>query len=396
MTALGEVFRPLAEFLQSAGYPDDLVRTDYPVWGPTGIARFDVAAFGRSVPKDMSTLTVLGQELHGADRGAVLSSARDAGAPVALISAEGLLAIWSIRAAPEAPERIRVEPERDASDLGVRFRDFLGPDAMLAAKTAGRQLTLFPVDVAVLARAREHAAQRLSDRVTRAMTNLLVGDQTRRGYRLATRTLMGALAALMIRDKDHLDIGGVELFDAAKAKFPSYFAWGDHETRDHFDVEGVLDELGEGVDFENLDPLVVGRLYEEVLVRPENRAAAGIYYTPLALAGRLLATVPFELLAPDRRRIFDPTCGSGSLLLAAYERLDDLLPAIWDGHERHNYLVSHIGGADHDDFAVELARLSLLLRALPVGDSWRLSQWDALSDPLPVAERPTVVVGNPP
>jgi len=396
MALLGEHLRPMAEFLESAGYTDDLVRNDYPVWGQSGISRFNVAAFGRSIPKDMSTLTVLGRVVIEADREPVLSSARDAGAPVALLSIDGLLEIWSIRAAPEEPQRIQVEREEDARRLGERFRDLLGPEALLAAKTTGRQLTLFPIDVAVLARAREHVAQRLSDRMAQAMTQLLTGDQTTRGYRLATRTVMGALAALMIRDKDHLEVHGAELFDAAKAKFPSYFAWWDHETRHALDVESALQEIGEGVDFENLDPFVVGRLYEEVLVRPENRAKAGIYYTPLALAKRLLATIPLELLPPERRHVFDPTCGSGSLLLAAYERLDELLPQRWNGDERHRYLVSHLAGADRDDFAVELARLSLLLRALPVGDSWELSQWDALLDELPTTQRPSVVVGNPP
>src|SRR5664280_3513561 len=92
----------------------------------------------------------------------------------------------------------------------------------------------------------------------------------------------------------------------------------------------------------------------------------------------------------DSLRILDPACGSGSFLLGAYQNLldwhlkwytennpekhaRDKKPALYQGHggvwylttaERKRILLNNIYGVDIDSQAVEVTKLSLLLKVL--------------------------------
>jgi len=149
--------------------------------------------------------------------------------------------------------------------------------------------------------------------------------------------------------------------------------------------------------------------------KPEVKKAGGVYYTPTYIVdyivrqtvGRLVgqvANLPNKQVAnlPHRLRILDPACGSGSFLLGAYQFLLDFYlqaytahdpekhargkrPAIYqapsptpppsDGGgqgggwrltaaEKKRILLDHIYGVDVDRQAVEVTRLSLLLKVL--------------------------------
>ena len=72
----------------------------------------------------------------------------------------------------------------------------------------------------------------------------------------------------------------------------------------------------------------------------------------------------------------DGTCGSGSLLLSACKRLEDLASYEKTEFDRHDYLTRMIEGYDIDKFASEVARLSLLLYSLPYGNKWDIHAGD--------------------
>ncbi len=157
---------------------------------------------------------------------------------------------------------------------------------------------------------------------------------------------------------------------------------------------------------------ILGQVYEQFLGKvirltgksakvedkPEVKKAGGVYYTPTYIVDYIVRQTVGKLLeghAPDptgpasRLRILDPACGSGSFLLGAYDYLLDwhlrgylAAPSKWskgrgktlhqtaggDYHltlaERKRILLDNLYGVDIDPQAVEVTKLSLLLKVL--------------------------------
>ncbi len=132
--------------------------------------------------------------------------------------------------------------------------------------------------------------------------------------------------------------------------------------------------------------------------KPEVRKAGGVYYTPTSIVDYIVKHTVGKLLSGKnvgphgcvtRLRILDPACGSGSFLLGAYQYLLDWhfeqysrQPAKWSKgrhpaifqdrrgqwrlttSERKRILLNNIYGVDVDSQAVEVTKLSLLLKVL--------------------------------
>ena len=173
-------------------------------------------------------------------------------------------------------------------------------------------------------------------------------------------------------------------------------------------------------EFSVLPADILGQIYERFLgktitidrqrlkieQKPEVKKAGGVYYTPTyivnyivskTIAPLLEGTSPAQALGQDRRvknarpfRILDPACGSGSFLIQAYQFLLDWYRDAYvsDGPEKYakgrnsvlhmsprgdwqltiahkkTILLTHIFGVDIDPQAVEVTKLSLLLKVL--------------------------------
>lgn len=388
----------LMQFLRASGYDDTLVKTDFPLPISGGLRRMDVVAFGRPAPLDMTTATVAGEVLgpDGIRREEVLDGARSLAAPLAVIDSTAVLELWRVGPASDADTRLG--EGSDPAELAGRFSQISEPGALLAAKN-GRQLTLFPVDASLLARARRGSSNVLSGLIEEAMLSLVGGrkELSTAEWQEVVRLVVQALAALVVRDKFELPGTGAAVLDAAAFKFPGFFL---HQSELPADKLALISQtirtLENGVNYRALDSAVVSRVYEDTVVSTAARAKQGIYYTPPELAERILANVPFEEIDPDRRVVLDPACGSGTLLLAAHDRLSRLLPAEADPDHRQEYLRAHLIGSDSDPFAAEIAKLSLLLHSLPFGNHWHVDTRDALAPTDGSAPKASVVVSNPP
>lgn len=135
----------------------------------------------------------------------------------------------------------------------------------------------------------------------------------------------------------------------------------------------------------------------KVEVKPEVRKAGGVYYTPKYIVeyivkntvGELLKDRTPETLRTIPLRVLDPACGSGSFLIGAYQYLLDWYldwytnqdPQRWSRgkspalveilggwqltmEKRKQILLDHIYGVDIDSQAVEVTKLSLLLKVV--------------------------------
>jgi len=102
-------------------------------------------------------------------------------------------------------------------------------------------------------------------------------------------------------------------------------------------------------DFAHLPQDVVGAVFER-LIPPEDRHALGQYFTPEPLVDLI---VTFCVRNPDDA-VLDPTCGTGTFLIRAYDRLRTRL-----GVHDHSRLLSQLWGVDIAPFPAELATINL-------------------------------------
>lgn len=160
-------------------------------------------------------------------------------------------------------------------------------------------------------------------------------------------------------------------------------------------------------EFSVLPADILGQVYEQFLGKvierkPGHRAtvtekeevkkAGGVYYTPTYIVDYIVKHTVGKLLEGKtpkqaaKLRILDPACGSGSFLIAAYQYLLDWYRDryVADGAETHTkelyqgkggawklataerkrILLNNVYGVDIDSQAVEVTKLSLLLKVL--------------------------------
>jgi predicted type IV restriction endonuclease len=177
-------------------------------------------------------------------------------------------------------------------------------------------------------------------------------------------------------------------------------------------------------EFSVLSADILGQVYEKFLgkvirltpghqakieEKPEVRKAGGVYYTPVYIVDYIVKNTVGKLVEGKKAgpgggvshlRILDPACGSGSFLIGAYQFLLDWhrnehmkndpgkwskgkTPRIYQSHkgewrltteERKRILLNNIYGVDIDHQAVEVTKLSLLLKVLEGEDEQSISR----------------------
>ena len=186
-------------------------------------------------------------------------------------------------------------------------------------------------------------------------------------------------------------------------------------------------------EFSVLPADILGHIYEQFLGKvirltaghhakvedkPEVKKAGGVYYTPTYIVDYIVKNTVGKLLegkTPNqvaKLRVLDPACGSGSFLLGAYQYLLDWHQEWYSKHdpekhakgrspkvylgpgsewrlttaEKKRILLNNIYGVDIDTQAVEVTKLSLLLKVLEgenaetLGKSIKLFHERALPD----------------
>ena len=164
-------------------------------------------------------------------------------------------------------------------------------------------------------------------------------------------------------------------------------------------------------EFSVLSPDILGQVYEQFLgqvirltsggrakveEKPEVKKAGGVYYTPTFIVDHIVEHSVGRLVdgkkpnVVSKLKILDPACGSGSFLIAVYQYLLDWHleyyveadpakhargrpPRVYQAssgdwnlttNERKRILLGNIFGVDIDAQAVEVTKLSLLLKVL--------------------------------
>ena len=152
------------------------------------------------------------------------------------------------------------------------------------------------------------------------------------------------------------------------------------------------------INFCNLSVEVLAYIYENTLVDAVSRKEMSIYSTPHSIARYIVHHLPFEKININLRRVVEPFAGHGIFLVAALQRLRDLLPSDIDVTERHRYFVRMLQGFERDAFALEVATLCLMLADFPNPNGWQLYQEDVFATQKfeSVMRTARVVLCNPP
>ncbi len=122
------------------------------------------------------------------------------------------------------------------------------------------------------------------------------------------------------------------------------------------DLVGVLNTR----DFAHLPQDVVGAVFER-LIPPEDRHALGQFFTPENLVDFVVA---FCVRYADDV-VMDPTCGTGTFLIRAYDRKRTAL-----GLHDHSQQLSQLWGIDVAPFPAELATINLFRQQVGTPDNF--------------------------
>ena len=292
-------------------------------------------------------------------------------------------------------------------NLFAKHKDQWSPQQVIRAKSdepVGIQLDFFDLGLLPLL---DHEVRTKLDRLLRETVNLAIATFEKRArftdqdYPPLFRLIFRLIAAKVLNDRRHpgnwvLDEPG----SVIKAVEDFYFE--DPEPKpvleDYETQLAIWQRIKSTFHFQNLSVDSLAYVYENTLVTPKTRKSFGIHSTPPAIAEYLVRTLPFETLEMHERQVFEPFSGHSAFLVAAMQRMRELLPSDMSSDERHRYFVEMLSGIEVDPFAREVARLSLMLADYPNPDGWRLHSGDALASPLwehELAEA-NIVLCNPP
>ena len=403
-----ELVNQARPFLEEAGYDSDHLVPDYAFTsrsddGSLVNHRADLVAFGGD-PHTMRTACVSVVEPASTTSVAdTVSKLRFLTAPLAIVGAGSSVDLWSIRRGLE-PEPFLTSPRstwREA--FRGRLAD-LSPENIMEAKRGDIQLQFVDAELG------SWAERVTGDALTKLLESLLAHAKKKlpaaystrpAAHKAIVRLVFNLFACRILEDLGVIDkaTDPATSLHSANAKFSENIDT--HIVNSQYLSKALIREvhsiLRKRFAFASLTTDMLGHAYENALVSAKLRREHGIYYTPHSITRYILRQLPIESIPEGDRMLLDPCCGSGSFLRAGFERLASLLPDSWTPAQRHQYLRARIVGRDIDDFAREIASLSLVLADVHNRNGWKISGGDVSQITVAaVGRRPTIVVTNPP
>ncbi|CAH0354364.1 N-6 DNA methylase [Sphingobium sp. CECT 9361] len=368
------------------GYRGEALRRDYAfsnIWGE-GDTTYSVpfAAFTQTPPSYRSAAFAV-IEASPDTAAEVIRAYRALGAPVFLVIEPTQISAWQVHA--NKPPHKFAEFGLDAIPLFFsERRDSWAPDRIHRAKSIGHiepKAQLDFVDLGLMPAIAGEIHVKL-DRLIReavADTREFNGDDA---IRIFFRGVFRLLAAKILMDRQHAraqswnveDVRSVlnamddfyELGNVSQAWPPSAIAA----------LEPVWAIFRSGFNVANISADDLAHVYESTLVTDKARAEFGTHSTPRHVADYIVGRLRLWEFGATPPRVVEPFTGAGVFLGSALRFMRDALPADWDDEQRHDLLVKHIGGAEIDPFAAEVAKLSLILADYPNANGWRIDEAD--------------------
>jgi hypothetical protein len=393
---------------QKLGYRTDAIRRNYSysdVWStPTSTRSVPFAAFTQTPPSYRSAAFAV-IEAPESEAAVSVREHRALGAPLFFVIEAKGVSTWQVYATKQPRFLGRFSPEALPAYFHER-KDTWAPDAIHRAKSIGRVDTSYQLDFIDigLIPAIEGEIHTKLDRLIReavAGTREFTRDES---IRVLFRGVFRLLAAKILMDRQH----------------PRALAWDSNNVRSVLSAMGNYYTLGNdsqawpraalaalkpvwetfrsGFNVANISADDLAYVYETTLVTDNARAEFGTHSTPRHVADYIVGRLKLWEYGASPPRVYEPFTGAGVFLGSALRHMRDGLPHAWSDKQRHDLLVKHIGGAEIDPFAAEVAKLSLILADYPNANGWRIDEVDLFQRDALAAriDGANVILCNPP
>jgi len=390
--------------LQGVGYKDFETNYEFRVDAESASAIAPLVAFWQSPRDQFSSGVAVGWGESGALQDRVLTAAATSlWAPFTIIAGESSWSLYETIPEVGGPKPLPRLMEADApyAELAPRIegrRAQLGADAVAATKSRWRQMALWEADQGESAfmkwayvPTRRNLAAAMNRTITAATSDFGNDGDLDLGI---LRWLFRLIGARIAWDKGWMQAGdraSAKDLSHAASRYPTQLGGPISAIQigvaEHV-VEGLYDLNLKSADRGMLSDLVQGSALPEAL-----RSDRRLHCTPPDIAWRMLEGLPIELLRPKPPVVFDGTCGSGTFLVAAKERLLGIDPTL-----SVDDLINSIRGNDIDPSLTDISRIALdLTTGAALGDRWLMTNLD-MSGATPPQDpaRPNVIIGNPP
>jgi len=409
-SAIDTIRRSLARI----GYGPALVRQGYEFadflspGSPSPIRVAELAAFFQT-PTSYRNACLAVVSPNGLDGAPLVAQYRALGAPMVFELAPNALRRWAMTSQADP----RLLDSVEYSNVGNAFDEHRldwGPDSILRAKGLGgqsepTQLDFFDLGLLPLL---QREVQSKLDRVLQSAIRAAMfaydpnGKLSDSDFRALYRLIFRLVAGKLHSDRRSTNnYGQLTNADTVLAFIDDFYF---KNTKPVYvltqrDVPSIAwDVIARSFDFGNLSVDALSYVYENTLVTKETRKTYGTHGTPSSVAEFIVRHLPFEKLDVTKRKVFEPFSGHAVFLVAAMQRMKDLLGTSMASSERHDYFTASLTAMETESFAREVAWLSLVLADYPNPDNWRITEGDVFeSQDFPMLlKNANIVLCNPP
>ena len=406
-----EVMQNIKQEFQDLGYVGNLLQEDYAYADVLGtnseyvVRQIPLAAFCQDPPsyRTASFGVAIANGRYGTE---FIQNHRSLGAPQIFEIGDDKVYRWKVTV-KDKPVLLEAVGLSDLPGLFAHHKENWTPQKVLRAKvnvTPATQLDFLDLGLLPLL---DNEVRTKLDRLLQNTISLAINTFEQKSpfleehYPSLFRLVFRLIASKVLADRNHPGYWVAEdPGSAIRAVEKFYFKDDKPEPvlEDYETQNAIWKHIRSTFHFQNLSVDSLAYVYENTLVTRNTRKLFGIHSTPPVIAEYIVRQLPFDKLALTERRVFEPFSGHSVFLVAAMQRMRDLLPFNMSPEERHQYFVEMLSGIEIDTFAREVARLSLMLADYPNPDGWNLYQGDALKSPLfeKELERANIVLCNPP
>jgi hypothetical protein len=363
----------------------------------------ELAAFTHTPPSYRNAALAIVSDVTNRATDQLVSEYRALGAPLVFVIEGNQVSVWQVRS-EERPRLIaRMSPDNLPALFG-EFGDHWRPQAIQRAKSIGhvnRSYQLDFVDAGLLVAIEGEVHAKLDRLIRETLAEALDAQNPARRVdaRSLFRTVFRLIAAKILNDRSHPlaqswnsdDIRTI--LDATSRYYDLPLLEGNIDARAYSVFSSAWQHIRSGINFQNL-----AYVYENTLVTRETRKRLGTHSTPWQVVEYVVDRLGLEDYEPENVNVYEPCAGAAVFLVAALRRLREELPSYWSDQQRHNFLIGHLSGDEIDSFAVEVAKLSLILADYPNHNGWQINEADVFEGDLLALRmgQHNVIVCNPP